>query len=1438
MSQFIDVVSELIYGTTLSPNHRAWEAANGVTPPGTAWIDHHVNGMLPHFETWISSTGQPPLVPWNGAGLLAWETAASLQAPPALGGLDGSFTGISTRAQLSQALNQRFRDIGYRRSFNLCELRDGVKAPFSHRYWSYVKWAQLLVRRFDGEVVVWPAPVYDRDGTVLSSYPFLAVFNELHWNFHDHGGHHGLNLSGITIAAATQNTPLLESTAGQTRTAINTAHAGEGAEFFRFHRDHVGIYEAWLARKGLPRAPSYNFTPGWPRASGSTFSSDRTSTTDPGAPGTWVEADSDPFINAPGGDTDLNLRAFTSLEAMGVSTVLVQTHADGHNNNADITTPFQNNYSARFFSWHAWLDAQWYLRAPRLGRWNAAGRHREPVFEPVLWPAGAAWPGLRAISIVRDPTATGDTISPAGAVDGIQLNTGAGTLKLRMLADDSYGRVLRLTLVAQVFNDATSATVPVETVTLPAMLLGTGQPTALNTPFTVDVPFAGAFQADSLAPGTPVGFVNSRIVVRATLEVNGNADPGFIYTDRIQILLVKEKQGPQIDLYLNQSTFGEDQVASAMTASGAVFADALMVTVQDRTSDGAPVAWPAEVHPAVRGLIKGFVPCSGLFDAPAHAPAVTFGVPGITAVLKPGSPFKENASLPEHLPQRFTYFYDLRFDPGFAGFGSIPMNGAQNVAVTVAARDRSANQSTRAGSIRLLRDANPYMVDGDPAWLSVDTRVFRVLEGESKFGATLANGSPDPNGFIDAVIANLRTGATGGDTFAGLPSTGDAAALVFFPTVTNVGTGSTRRVFNFALARVRLQGAAGASNVRAFFRLFRFTASNLVFNAGKGYRTHDAGGGVRVPLMGFDNPAPGGNVISIPFFAAPRRAYNQGMHGQTDTRNVEPFPPGGAGERFLYFGAYLDINQDTPNSRLPLTFISALAEQNGFAAGDVTAIRNIFYDAHVCMVVEIDHSGDPTTAGEDPFNSDNLAQRNLVVLKSDNPGGPVTHQVQHSFEVFTGNRLAQLLPRRQEPLTHNFPDRWEPEETRFDEVESDGFAPVFETRERLEHRIANAVTADTAFLRRTAAAGGEGRREPEEAVDEVVRREVEQRLVLAFDSAEWTSRGDFFDELMIRWNDLPREARATVLLPGVNCEHVVNLRSLRHAPGGVRLRDSETLELDVGGVTYLPIPAGQNARIPAVITIDLPETVRKGQRWTVDVVQLRGEEGRTTGAFQLEVLVSTADQIAGDERQLLALMFDRLSLLPRRHPWRPVLVERVRQLRERARALAQAAGTEWSDPTAWYDPSDKDRRDPRPVTGRKVRVVLEKVRVQDDLDPLIKGRGELSLSARVFSPDNGGQLRETRFPREGVFKVSDRAGKNELTLDAVVFEGFVSGELRVEVSGTERDTFDPDDVLGKYTRVFRGDPDEWYGAYGPGDERPIEPEDLLSWQVWYRVERP
>ena len=99
--------------------------------------------------------------------------------------------------------------------------------------------------------------------------------------------------------------------------------------------------------------------------------------------------------------------------------------------------------------------------------------------------------------------------------------------------------------------------------------------------------------------------------------------------------------------------------------------------------------------------------------------------------------------------------------------------------------------------------------------------------------------------------------------------------------------------------------------------------------------------------------------------------------------------------------------------------------------------------------------------------------------------------------------------------------------------------------------------------------------------------------------------------------------------------------------------------------------------------------------------------------------------------------------------------------------------------------------------------MLEKIQIDDDREPLFKRKGEFRFSSRVWTPDNGGILKETVLPEAGHFSLSDRPGSNEVTLNAVLFEDWVEKTLAVKIGGVELDTFDPDDRLAAVHRCVQ-----------------------------------
>jgi len=117
------------------------------------------------------------------------------------------------------------------------------------------------------------------------------------------------------------------------------------------------------------------------------------------------------------------------------------------------------------------------------------------------------------------------------------------------------------------------------------------------------------------------------------------------------------------------------------------------------------------------------------------------------------------------------------------------------------------------------------------------------------------------------------------------------------------------------------------------------------------------------------------------------------MKIQTDPANVQTITHDAFGaEVDAFFGCWLDINQPS-QSRFP---IQPSPPDGPFGSGTRT-IQDLIRGLHQCLVAEIAFDPDPIPDGVSPAASDKLAQRNLAIVQSSNPGNPASHRIQHTF---------------------------------------------------------------------------------------------------------------------------------------------------------------------------------------------------------------------------------------------------------------------------------------------------------------------------------------------------------------------------------------------------------------------------------------------------------
>lgn len=1506
----IAFVNELIYGDMGSAelgaaahipasglNHLRWTLqhqpnAGSTTVTGVQFLTHHLDYMLASYEEWRSKYFLPPVRPWNGQDM--YPGMGMAEGPTLPVSLNGSaFPAGWTENELGTEVRNYYNDM--RHYINGTELnQDEIKAPYSYRYWAFMKWAGDLRKRLLFETVLPVSAVYDKDGIVLTEKDFTDIFYQVHHVWHP---------NGVGIGWTTP-TPYFKTSVGQHRRKKEISRTQVGSEFFAFHRDHLEIFDRWLAR--TKQAPIQSHNTCAHDTSGGAFIH------------TGVEADDSGNPKIISGGTPLNpavdfnpahatywngdLHEFTNLGLMGqrfatdnnpfASIAVPGTshagyHGDGHVLNGDLIDAVTNNHVPRFFAWHGFIDDLWTKRRPDFN-----------TLDFVL-STNADFPAPQMLTILRDLNTSTDTIEPSNAIAGIDRTNGQGTLTLKInVRTDPFGRSLQLKLTCDAIRENVSDT-PVISITRDITLSTVQQNTDRFEQFifdgsagTVDASGEGPFVQDNLLfSPTATGFKNSVIRITAHLYCNqmadGSTDPvsgtisssgtsvtktgtsfttqfnqgdllrangqiktialinsntsltlldafesnlaagttyaridGFDYEKIIYLPLIQEKQAPEITTYLNRSSFSKDQVDAILSGGQSVFGDSFYVMLQDRTSRAANIVWPAEVEPQLRNLIAPPVYGAGIYTDVAHQPLVGFQdlmgnpIPATDIGVNITSINAESPGRHPGIPQRITYTCQVSFPDTTTLFAGMMAGDTKELKLVITATDRCGNQTTDDSKrVRLQINANPYMLDGTTSWLSVDTRVFKIQQGQAKFG--VAAGWTNPNTFIQQVITNLRAGngSAGGDSFDALTQDQAESVLEYSTTVNGITW------YNFALAKMRLQSVSGAMDVRASFRLLRWGTANVEFDNTLTYRTAASG----IALLG----RTGSNELaSIPFFAEPRVAVSSAMTSQTDPSNLFSFGPTGGGEALSFFGVYLDINQNT--NRFPNTYTG-----DGGFGGALYSIRDLLLGNHQCMIVEVVHSGDPTVNGATPGTSDNLSQRNLLIVQTANPGDEITRTVQHLFNIdLTRKRNHDRLKGDNDHSNHtnnhsdhNSGNTHSMPVGKHLNPDANCCEPV-----AVMHPFVNVMDPEQMKTHMAHLQSGWLAQFPELLKKEMntIHEAKKAREQWQFDPVKWKA-GTGLDELVFFWNNLPKDSLVDIYLPGVAVTEIFNYRNLRHAPGTVQIVNENTLRLSVDQITYLPVPPFYGDNLAGLITVQLPKGIKKGQRFKVDVLQMRTDEARTLGGFQLNIQVEKAFEIVHQEKNWLELFHRRLSITPKDNRWFPVLQKQVTFTRKRAKALVALSNEEHphGDPLQWSDPTEKQH-------GQRMKITLEKIEILDDREPFFKGKGEFRFYSKVFTPDNGGILRKRAFPDKAHFKLGDTPGENAVELNSVIFDDFVANALSVQIGGLELDTFDPDDKLCTYKRVFTGSPADWIGHYSAHTGE-MNMEHIGGWKLWYSI---
>jgi hypothetical protein len=370
-------------------------------------------------------------------------------------------------------------------------------------------------------------------------------------------------------------------------------------------------------------------------------------------------------------------------------------------------------------------------------------------------------------------------------------------------------------------------------------------------------------------------------------------------------------------------------------------------------------------------------------------------------ILTPGSPVFEVPGSP-NTPQRIRFPFDVQFT-SLSPFptGATPVQAALEATLFVA-----GNAFSPETSFELVPGADPYFTNVNPAqdnvfYLSQDLRVFRITPGLSSppipdLPVPFPTSGPltiDPNAahtYIQGLLTTLNNNYSdpaGTDPFTLLPDQNSALSEDSSVALFTFRFPLPFLNYNFAIARVRLKGTAPitAPNVKVFFRMFATQSNDTDYQPTTTYlSTLDSNGLPALPLAG-----PGNDTI--PFFASGSAGIDYAAGGP----NNRPIDISSGDSTWAYFGCYLNVFDPSISALLPGT--------------------------HHCLVAQIAYDPAPIVNSNgltlSPENSDKLAQRNLQVTTSDNPGAPATHRIPQTFDL----RPSQPIVQDGEDLL-NYPD--------------------------------------------------------------------------------------------------------------------------------------------------------------------------------------------------------------------------------------------------------------------------------------------------------------------------------------------------------------------------------------------------------------------------------
>lgn len=218
------------------------------------------------------------------------------------------------------------------------------------------------------------------------------------------------------------------------------------------------------------------------------------------------------------------------------------------------------------------------------------------------------------------------------------------------------------------------------------------------------------------------------------------------------------------------------------------------------------------------------------------------------------------------------------------------------------------------------------------------------------------------------------------------------------------------------------------------------------------------------------------------------------------------------------------------------------------------------------------------------------------------------------------------------------------------------------------------------------------------------------------------------DELMIDWGTVPIGSQATIYLPAVNINEVVDMASRMYPAQKINRVDNHTLQCEVGGISYIPIPLGGSVNLAGLLSVEITDTIQEGQIFKIIIRQVtstrriqeqppnissnvaaaavgppKREWRQVLGTFQIILPVSTKEELVEKESRLLSILRWIQEAIPPENRWFPVFQRYVNQFADHVSGLGGDPSLIGPSPSGeWQLPKPEEQC----VTGKVCEVLF------------------------------------------------------------------------------------------------------------------------------------